>query len=209
VLLTEPVSEWDDDSFTLHLFHANRGQDFLFAGRYALVTPARGELGAPGERICSWDARHAHPWVTAYWEKQNKGGAEFDGVISDVVGVTVSLLALINSPRIIGRQQHMPSRVLEQKLTRGFGVGKFPLHAWTEIKLEVAKPIEIDDGEPHEAHLTGRRALHFVRKHLRLWNGELIYVTSHWRGDPALGIKQSRYRVVRDANRNDGNNRTT
>jgi hypothetical protein len=106
------------------------------------------------------------------------------------------MLVLINSPRIIGRRQHMPNVGLERRLTRGLGVGKFPLHAWTEIRLEVAKPTFIDDGEPHEAHLTGRRALHFCRKHIRIRNGQLEYVSAHWRGDPALGIKRSRYTVT-------------
>jgi len=114
---------------------------------------------------------------------------------SALMGITQTILVLINSPRIIGRRQYMPNRALERELTRGFGRGKFPLHAWTEIKLEVAKPPEIDDGEPHEAHLTGRRALHFCRKHIRIRNGQLEYVSAHWRGDPALGIKRARYRV--------------
>lgn len=104
-------------------------------------------------------------------------------------------LVLINTPKIIGRRQFMPTASLEKKLTRGFGIGKFPLHAWTEIKLNVTKPIEIDDGVPHEAHLTGRRALHFCRAHLRIRMGRLEYVSSHWRGDPAIGIKQSRYKL--------------
>jgi hypothetical protein len=107
-----------------------------------------------------------------------------------------TMLLLINSPKIIGRRQHMPHAGLERELTKHFSAGKFPLHAWTEIKLEVAKPTEIDDGEPHEAHLTGRRALHFVRKHIRIRLGRLEYVNAHWRGDPAIGIKQSRYRVT-------------
>jgi hypothetical protein len=107
-----------------------------------------------------------------------------------------SFLILINSPKIIGRQQHMPNASLERRLTKGFGIGKFPLHAWSEIKLQVSKPIEIDDGESHEVHLTGKRALHFVRKHVRIRLGRLEYVSAHWRGDPAIGIKQSRYVVT-------------
>jgi hypothetical protein len=105
-------------------------------------------------------------------------------------------LALINTPKIIGRRQHMPNRALERELTRKMGVGKFPLHAWTEIYLQVSKPPEIDDGEPHEAHLTGQRALHFCRKHLRVRLGRIEYVSAHWRGDPALGIKRSRYTLA-------------
>lgn len=105
------------------------------------------------------------------------------------------IIAAINTPQIVGRRQVMPHRGLEKNLRREFGVGKFPLHAWTEIKLQVSKPPDIEDGEPHEAHLTGRRALHFCRKHIRIKNGRLEYVRAHWRGDPAIGIKRSRYTV--------------
>lgn len=108
-------------------------------------------------------------------------------------------LIVINTPRIVGRKQHMPNRNLERKLMQKLSAGKFPLHAWTEIKLEIAKPPEIDDGEPHEAHLTGRRALHFCRKHIRIRNGKLEYVRAHWRGDPAIGIKRSRYVLTKGA----------
>jgi hypothetical protein len=105
-------------------------------------------------------------------------------------------LVCINSPRIMGRKQHIPHAGLERSLRQTFGAGKFPLQGWTEILLKVSKPVEIDDGEPHEAHLTGRRALHFCRKHIRIRNGQLEHVSAHWRGDPALGIKQSRYTVA-------------
>lgn len=120
------------------------------------------------------------------------GADTFSGLIS----FAHIMLLLINSPRIIGRRQHMPNAGLERRLARGLGAGSFPLQAWTEILLRVSKPVEIDDGEPHEAHLTGRRALHFCRKHIRIRNGKLEYVSAHWRGDPAIGIKQSRYVVT-------------
>jgi hypothetical protein len=105
-------------------------------------------------------------------------------------------LAMINTPRIIGRRQHMPHAGLQRKLAAARGmVGKFPLQAWTEIILEVTPP-QMDDGEPHEARLTGGKALHFCRSHLRVRRGQLELVKAHWRGDPALGIKRSRYSVV-------------
>lgn len=113
----------------------------------------------------------------------------------EMIAYAHHILTIINSPHIIGRQQHMPHKGLESRLIKTFGIGKFPLHAWTEIKLHVAKPIEIDDGEPHEAHLTGKRALHFCRKHIRIRLGKLEYVSAHWRGDASIGIKQSRYKV--------------
>jgi hypothetical protein len=108
-------------------------------------------------------------------------------------------LAFINTPRVVGRRQHMPHAGLQRKLAHARGmVGKFPLHAWTEIRLEVTPP-KLDRsavGEPHETRLTGAKAQHFCRCHLRIRLGQVELVSAHWRGDPALGIKQTRYRLV-------------
>lgn len=106
-----------------------------------------------------------------------------------------AVLAIINTPRIIGRTTHMPHAGLQKRLARARGlVGRFPLHAWTEIKLKVCPP-KVETGDD-EIWLTGHRALHFVRCHLRIRLGQLELVSAHWRGDPALGIKQSRYKLV-------------
>lgn len=106
-------------------------------------------------------------------------------------------LVLINSPRFIGRVQHHPHRGLESKLARAKGlVGKFPLHAWTELKLRVSDINSPPDGQVHEHHYTGEKCLHFCRSHLRVKLGRLEMVTSHWRGNPALGIKRTRYTLV-------------
>ena len=105
-------------------------------------------------------------------------------------------LALINTPKVIGRRQHMPHSGIQRRLAAANGTaGKVPLHAWTEIVLEVWPP-KVDDSTPHEARLTGAKALHFCRQHLRVRLGKLELVSSHWRGDPAVGIKRSRYRVT-------------
>jgi hypothetical protein len=111
----------------------------------------------------------------------------------------LALLAIINSPRVIGQRQHMPHAGLQRKIAASRGmVGRYPLHAWHEVVLEVAPP-RIDDREPYETHLTGERALHFCRKHIRLRLGQLEWVSWHWRGNAALGIKQTRYRIDRGA----------
>lgn len=110
------------------------------------------------------------------------------------VTILVALLALINTPKIIGRQQHMPHIGLQRALAHAHGgIGKYPLQAWTEIRLEVGVP-QFAEGE-HEARLSGAKALHFCRAHLRLRNGRVEFVRAHWRGDPAVGIKRSRYRL--------------
>lgn len=105
-------------------------------------------------------------------------------------------LAIINTPRVVGREEHAPNKGLEKRLRTAKVGERFKLLPWTEIRLEVSKPEEIEDGEPHEAILTGKRALHFCRSHIRVKQGKIEYVTSHWRGDPTLGIRQSKYTVT-------------
>lgn len=124
----------------------------------------------------------------------------------EVVGLTgqanpafglYALLALINTPRIIGQKKHMPHRGLEKALLKCGGIqGKFPLRAWTEIKLEIGLPRTAGD-HPQEAHLTGWKALHFVKAFMRIRLGQVEIVRAHHRGDASLGIKQSRYKMVK------------
>lgn len=129
-----------------------------------------------------------------------KANVPIDGWLFSRFGPFIyGALALINTPRTIGRKQHMPHAGLQRKLAAARGmVGKFPLRAWTEIVLEV-RPPRIEGQKVYEARLTGEKCLHFCRAHLRIRNGSLEYVSAHWRGDPALGIKQTRYRLERPA----------
>jgi hypothetical protein len=122
---------------------------------------------------------------------------EFDKPTAAVMDFThYAFLALINSPRIIGQRLHYPhERIEREKLKKLKLVGKFPLRAWTEIILKVAMP-EDQSGEPSkESHLTGERCLHFCRTYLRVRYGMIEYIEGHWRGNPALGMAQSRYKV--------------
>lgn len=120
----------------------------------------------------------------------------FSGVTERQTLTLICLLAVINSPKAIGRRQHMPHRGLERELIKQQKViGKFPLHAWTEIILDAAPPNDAASEHEVEAHLTGRRARHFCRAHLRVRDGNVHFVTAHWRGDASIGIKRSRYIV--------------
>lgn len=142
-------------------------------------------------------------WVIGGSKSIDGGFLVLDSPMETVVGgkemacMLVGLLAMINTPRIIGRRQHMPHRGLERRLSQAMGLqGKFPLHAWTEILLHVTPPKDASDDPSIEAHLTGKKALHFCRAHLRVKMGRLEFVRAHWRGDGSLGIKQSRYRIA-------------
>ncbi len=112
-------------------------------------------------------------------------------------GIVYGLLAMINSPRVIGRRQHVPHAGLQRKIAAARGLpGKYPLHAWNEIVLKVQAPRDESGNPPRESWLSGSRALHFVRAHLRIRRGSLEHVQAHWRGNPALGMKKTRYRMA-------------
>ena len=106
----------------------------------------------------------------------------------------LAALAVINSPRVIGRREHEPHAGLQRELGRQYNsVGKYPMERWTEIRLEVRTPAaDSADHKPNEV-ITGRRALHFCRAHLRMRLGRVELVSSHWRGDPSIGIRRGRW----------------
>lgn len=120
---------------------------------------------------------------------------QYEGAANFTFGGLFGFLAMINTPRVVSRREHPPHVGLQRKLAAYHGVpGKFPLHPWSEIVLEVSPPAS-DNGE-YAPRLTGAKALHFCRAHLRIRLGRLEMVSAHWRGDATLGIKPSRYRVV-------------
>jgi hypothetical protein len=135
--------------------------------------------------------------VTSYLDREGRT-VQFDQPavrIDDFVHY--GFLSLINSPRIIGQRGHHPhERTARDVLKKLKLAGKFPPRAWTEIMLKVApNPEDRSAGAPKETHLTGERCLHYCRTYLRVRHGQLEYIEGHWRGNPHLGVKQSRYKV--------------
>lgn len=113
-----------------------------------------------------------------------------------LAAILVGALAFINTPRIIGRRQHMPNRGLEKKILKDRkSPSVFPLNAWTEVILHITEPMDVSNQESVEAHYTGQRARHFCRAHLRIQYGKIVVVRGHWRGDLSLGLVQTRYKL--------------
>lgn len=109
----------------------------------------------------------------------------------------LALLTIINLPRLVGRKQHLPHSGLQKRLSKAKGVtGRYPLHAWTELKLSAAEALREADARVHEARLSGEKCHHFCRSHLRVKSGRVELVRAHWRGNPALGIKRTRYNIT-------------
>lgn len=109
------------------------------------------------------------------------------------IGFSVLAVDLINTPGVVGFRQHQPHRGLARKLASA-GVGAYPLRAWNEVTVKTHTTF---DGGEYVSGSTFRKCLHFVRSHRRQYrNGLGSVVRAHWRGDPALGIKRTRYRVT-------------
>lgn len=179
--------------------------EYLEGGKrrgYLIETPANilstaaalSTFETDGDRIKAWDAgslvlmANDPPCVMA--PENDSDEAQIDTYATEYF--LYAALAVINSPKTIGRRMHEPHRGLGRSLKAGGFM--FPLRGWTEIKLQVHNPVA--NGEFEEGHLTGQKALHFCRAHLRIKMGRLEHVRAHWRGNPALGTKNSRYRVA-------------
>ena len=107
-----------------------------------------------------------------------------------------AFLAIINTPRIVGRRIHHAHKGLEREMNRNVPAkDRKKLPEWTEIVLEVDKPARDGDASERGEVLTGKRALHFCRSFIRIRLGKLELVRSHWRGDEELGVRQASYRV--------------
>ena len=104
------------------------------------------------------------------------------------------ILAIINSPKIICRKQNPPTRAHRRFAARH--TVAYPLNAWSEIKLQVVPPKDLSEIPAKDVWLTGERAFHFCRAHLRIRYGKLEFVSAHYRGNKALGIKKARYKLM-------------
>lgn len=128
--------------------------------------------------------------VPISWE--GRSGDDYDRLEPFFV---YALLSLINAERGVSRRVHAPHKTLQKRLlAQRKVIGRFPLHAWTEIVLPVGERPS-PEGAVGASGLTGERCLHFVRKFRRTRLGRTEYVRAHWRGDGSLGIKRSRYRL--------------
>jgi hypothetical protein len=183
--------EWEDD----------RGVTaFLFDGRGESVTHGRGmwiarehddppdrepillpvSYDLPGYALTAFPA----PGTTQAFSIQ------MQSVATQLIPVIWAVLALINSPKLVRHTEVDLNRLNKKRQARG----RYTFHPHHEVRLNVDKRIiETVAGKGDGAS----RALHFVRTYLRFHRGEYIIVSPHWRGDPALGIRDTSYRVDR------------
>ncbi len=138
-------------------------------------------LTPPNALKPEWDIRVSPDGVTPQFGKNKK---------IFIIGFTLTIIDVLNTPNLVTKQPHAPHSGFQKRM---LGKGSWPLLAWHEVTVnpESVRKVKGDDGSTHF-----RKALHFVRKHIRrLPNGGTTLVTSHWRGDPQIGIMQTRYRI--------------
>ena len=142
-------------------------------------------------------------------EIRSQGDENTYGEVFGAIFFIYALISLINSPRRINQKVIMPHAGLQRKLAAAHGgVGKYPLQAYRELTLKVAPPVDATDKDAWIDYLDNRRPLHFVRAHRRRSSGvndprydrndysTWDLIPAAWRGDPALGIKLTRYKLV-------------
>lgn len=144
--------------------------------------------------------RHSRKLVSGLYKLRDVPGYTPDEISDDDALETqrvhswwlYSVLSLINSPRIVGRSEHRVSSGLSKFLARKRGA-PYQLLPWHEIFLDITPPpeAEMESG----TRLTGPRALHFCRQHIRIKRGKLEMVRAHYRGSADVGIAQTQYRV--------------
>lgn len=119
---------------------------------------------------------------------------DFTGAAHRFIGMCVLTLDLINTPGLIGLRQHDPHRGLARRLA-AYRSGSYPLRGWSEVVLK--HQTRFAEAGEHHTGATFHKCLHFVRSHLRHYrDGKVTVIPAHWRGDPALGIKRTRYLVA-------------
>lgn len=117
--------------------------------------------------------------------------AFFDLCAAHTVGDFFSALAILSSPRL-GVSPVKASLSAESALGK-FGLRKASrdvCHSRVFIRIGAQNFGVEDIGRSHSP-----KAYHFVRSHLRRKEGRVETVRSHWRGDPAFGIRVPHYKV--------------
>lgn len=114
------------------------------------------------------------------------GGQLLDGMLPPILAV----MALVNSPKVVKRGFADQAKINKKREARG----RYRYHPHHTVTLDIdKKTVRTTAG----VGVGASKCLHMVRAHLRLVNDHYVLVTPHWRGDPALGIRNTAYEAGR------------
>lgn len=188
--------EWQDEVGHLG-FHFKgydgshtEGKGFLamMGHRYTLLGPMCQEL--------RFDTRNYELEAILPPDTDFKARVDAGVLAARVKPLLFAILALINSPKVVKQTPIDVSRINKQRQARG----RYTFHPHHEVRLNIDKQtVTTTAGHGNGAS----KALHPVKAHLRLIPhlGKYVMVKSHWRGDAALGIRNTSYVVDRQNSR--------
>ena len=114
----------------------------------------------------------------------------------------LATLSIINTPRILRSEEVLPNRGLVRDLHQaGYGAEKLPVHASATIHLDPTPFGTEGPTGPGESRLTGPRAPHWCRAHLRLQRGRIVLVKAYQCGSGEVGTCDADSRLKRPAER--------
>lgn len=130
------------------------------------------------------------------FQKRIEMTAAANAIIDKLKEVIVTLLILLNSPKITVEETDDKHKI-NKKRTKA---GKIPLFTETKVKLSVAHKLSSRANNQH-SDLHGETREHYVRAHLRYLvhpkykKASIILVSPHKRGNPAKGMNKASYVV--------------
>lgn len=122
--------------------------------------------------------------------------ARYKAVLDSFKPLMFTLLAFLNSPKLVRIRECDKARFNARRIKRG----KYPYHPHHEVRLNIDKHIlSLTRGQGDGPE----REQHFVRAHLRFLvhprykNVSVVLVAPHYRGNPELGMRNTSYAVDR------------
>lgn len=194
-----------------YLLHTASAPDIVLQGPRA---EAQGIAGVRGQMVRQWevkafqggDIQVAEPVNILFGETRMLGlpppvyrsgkPATEEDMVELVVDMRLvgAYLAIINTPAIFKQIKHQPHAGLRRELLRSGALkGNQRQRPWVTVTMDISTPSDIEGGG---GRMTGTKAMHFCRAHMRIiQGGRVAWVKGHWRGDASKGVHQHDYRV--------------
>lgn len=118
--------------------------------------------------------------------------------IADIVMETYTSLFFINTPQSLAQETKTLTRNFRRYIAQhSVDSGKIET-SWTALRLKINSATLAACGEDDRIGVFGKKCFHWVRAHLRTRaDGQVVYVSSHTRGDIALGVRRKRYELAK------------
>jgi hypothetical protein len=188
--------EWEDEVGNIGLFFGGKGESVTMGRGFFAVQKHQDPTDQGDMLIFNYDLESYQINHLPHPTMDMSDRLIHAQATSQLKPIIFAVLALINSPKIIRTREIDITRLNKKRAS----LGRYTFHPHHEVRLNVDKrSITTVKGEGDGAS----KCLHFVRTHLRFvpTQGGYTLVHPHWRGDPALGIRDTHYYADRQNSR--------